>query len=279
MSNSNFLSYVLVGVGAAAVTGVSTYFVTKRIVTKKCKEKYENELSNQLNQCRAYYKANGEKISLSDTIPEAKDVEYETEESAKEDNGIEKIVVSDTKITGTAPKKTASEIAQENAVVSYHKMYGEPTLNDLWDDEPEDAEDQIVDEPKGPYLIKQAEYYREEGYDCANMTDEFILFTGDFIRDEDGNKEYIEILYHPDDDRVVKSAEAAMLLGQEWRHRFGDNTYDPETGDGYDYDADKVCVRNNAVHTDYCILRDDRMYKCAIAGLEPGDPFDYDSVR
>lgn len=268
------LNYVLVGVGSAAVATTATYFTTRYLVKKSLKEKYEDDLANQLNQCRAYYSSKLKKLNGEEIKPEVDDVYYETEEEAKEENNIGTGVI----ITDPNEKKRASEIVQENTV-SYHKMYGEATGDPLWDEDDIMIEKILDDEPKGPYLIKQAEYYREEGYDCANVTDEFILFTGDFIRHEDGEKEYIEILYSPGEDRVVKSAEAAMLLGQEWRHRFGDDTFDPETGDGYDYDADKVCVRNNSVHTDYCIIRDDRMYKCAIAGCEPGDSFDYDSVR
>lgn len=265
------LNYILVGVGSAVAASAGTYFITKKIVSGKCKDKYEAAMALQLNECRNYYRA--KLLQVNTDLQAPKEVEYDSKEEAQKDNDVDDIVVTDTS------KKTASEIMQEKEVVSYHKMYGEPKLEDLWSDDDDEDEDPLDDEPKGPYLIKQAEYYREEGYDCANMTDEFILFTGDFTKTADGEKEYIQVLYSPGEDRVVKSAEAAMLLGQEWRNRFGDDTFDPETGDGYDYEADKVCVRNNSVHTDYCIIRDDRMYKCAILGLEPGDPFDYDTVR
>lgn len=286
------LGYIITGVLSAAVAGGTTYFVTKNVVSKRLKEKYEEDLANQLNACRQYHK---EKL-----IKNLKDLEkeYDSKEAAKED------IKEDEKLVITNPEKkvTAKDVVNEQAVRDYHKMYGAPTVETLFDDD-DDSEEEDYFKRSGPYLIRRSDYFNEDLNTENNYYDkvELMLFTGDFIKHADGEKEYLEIMYadgranekfdedgniipiKPDEDpyyqRVIPSSELAAILGQEWRHHFGDDTYDSETGDGYDYDENEVYVRNDDLKTDFSIIRDDRMYKCVIEGLNPGDNFDYSKVR
>ena len=46
-----YLGYIVTGLLSAAVAGGVSYFVTKRVVSKQLKEKYENSLAEQLNAC------------------------------------------------------------------------------------------------------------------------------------------------------------------------------------------------------------------------------------
>lgn len=288
---SKILGYVLVGLGSAVVAGTGTWYVTQRVVKKKVKEKYEADLAYQLNCCREYYKR---KIHENDEeledIPDDDEVEeYDSVEEAEVDNDIDGLVVRK-----EGEKRRASEIAQENEVKNYHKMYGEPTVETLFDDDDDDYTPEIVT-PSGPYCIRKSVFYKEdEGFDMIEDYDqvEVLLFTEDFVRKDDGEKEYLEILYcngylnerrdedgnlipiksdDPWRERVIKSSEAAAIFGQEWRTSFGDYRFN--------YDENEVCVRNDKLKTDFIIIREHNMYKVAIEGLEPGDPFDYDKVR
>lgn len=300
---SKILGYVLVGLGSAAVAGGATWYITRRVVSKKtkeeCKEKYEQDLAFQLNACRDYYKRkiHAEDVELND-FPEDEIVEeYDSKEEAETANNIDGIIVRD-----EGSKKRASEIAQEMEVQNYHKMYGEPTVDMIFD---EDSDDDLPEVPTRttPYCIRKSVFYKEdEGFDEIEdyQTVEILLFTEDFIRKDDGEKEYLEIFYcngYADDhrdaegnlipitendpwrERVIKSSEAAAIFGQEWRRHIGDDTWDPSTRDGFDYDANEVCVRNPALKTDFIICREHNMYKVAVEGLDPGEPFDYDKIR
>ena len=300
---SKLLGYVLVGLGSAAITGGATWYITRRVVSKKvkdeCKVKYESDLASQLNACRDYYKRKIHEADVECTeFPEdGEDVKtYDSKEEAETKNDINGVV-----IRGEGWKKRASEIAQEMEVQNYHKMYGEPTVKAIFD---EDDDDDLPDiKPTAPYCIRKSVFYKEdEGFDEVEdyAVVELLYFTEDFIRKPDGEKEYLEIIYcngYADDhrdaegniipitvddpwrERVIKPAEVAAILGQDWRNHFGDDTWDPSTRDGFDYDANEVCVRNNALKTDFIIIREHSMFKVAIEGLEPGDPYDYDKIR
>ena len=287
-----YLGYIVTGLLSAAVAGGASYFVTKRVVSKQLKEKYENSLAEQLNACREYYNTKNFQNNLAEIkkIYEDQNKEYDSEEEAKEDiHKKSKLVISDPE------KKKAGDVIDEQAMKEYHKMYGTPTVETLFDDEDDDDEFEEMLKKTGPYLIKRATYFNEideesKPYDKV----ELILFTGDFIRKEDGEKEYLEIMYadgianerfdengdlipinpktEPYYERVLKSAEIAAALGVDWRHHIGDD-------EDYDYDENEVFVRNDNLKTDFSIIRDDRMYKCVVAGLEPGDDFNYDEVR
>lgn len=302
------LGYILTGVLSAAAAGTATYFVTKDRVTKKLTAQFNEDLASQLNSCREYY-INKNKKFVEDVAKEVikeEIKEYDSEEEAKEDisKGSD-LVITDvaTSDNPTKTKLSASDLMDEMVIKDYHKMYGAPTVETVFDED----EDQNLEDikPKGPYLIRRAEYFNDIEDSDGEFKDydkvEMILFTGDFIRNKDGEKEYLEILYsegrtndkyddegyiiaiQPDKEpyyeRVIKSAEAAAILGQEWRHHFGDNSCDKETGKGLDYDRNEVFVRNPDLETDFYIIRDDRMYKCVIGDKEPGDNFDYSNVR
>ena len=300
---SKILGYVLVGLGSAALTGGATFYITQRVVKKKCKEKYEADLSWQLNCCRDYYKKKIKDISNGDPCKESKPEdkvapndevveEYDSIEEAEAKNNINGVVVRNEKTY----KIRASEIAQEVEVHNYHKMYGEPTVDVVIDDDEEDEVDIPIIEPEGPHCIRKEVFWdNEDGNDLV----EIHLYTGDFVRNEDGEKEYLEIFYcngylndkrdedgnliysldDPWRERVIKSSEAAAMFGDEWRKWIGNGEWDSVNEYGFDYDKNEVCIKNDLIHTDFIITRVDEMYKVAIEGKKPGDPFDYDKVR
>ena len=301
---SKILGYVLVGLGSAAITGGATWYITRKIEKKKSDERcadIESHFAWQLNQCRDYYKRkiHSEEtdkpeepcndVPLEDTIVET----YDSVEEAEVENDIKGVVVREEKTY----KARASEIAQEMEVQNYHKMYGEPTVETLFDDEPEEEEPVKDEHHNGPYCILKDDFWdNEDGHELV----EIHLYTGDFIRKEDGEKEYLEIFYcngylndrrdedgnlipisldDPWRDRVIKSSEAAAIFGTEWRKWIGNDEWDSVNQYGFDYDNQDVCIRNDKLKVDFIINRIDSMYKCAIEGKEPGDPFDYDSIR
>lgn len=294
---SKILGYVLVGLGAAAVSGGTTFYITQKIVKKKCKEKYEQDLAMQLNGCREYYKRkihNEEVKCVNEPAPEDdEDIveEYSNEEEAKSENDIDELVIRDEKTY----KIRASEIAQNMEVKSYHRMYGEPTVDMVINEDEDD--DLPVIEPEGPHCIRSSVFWdNEDGHDLV----EIHVYTGDFIRKEDGEKEWIEVIYcngylndkrdengniiplksdDPWRERVLKSSEAAAILGDDWRKWMGNDEWEPVNEYGFDYTKDEACVKNNLLNTDFIINRINEMYKVAIEGKEPGDPFDYDSIR
>lgn len=294
---SKILGYVLVGLGSAAVASGATYFVTRRVVSKSCKQKYEKDLANQLNGCRQYYKRKISAIKNGDEAPaeepESTEVEvYDTVEEAEQDNDIDGIVVRDE----NSSKRRASEIAQEIAVQNYHKMYGEPTVDTIFDDD--DEPDDLPEIPnKGPHCV-----LKEEGWDNDKRYEqvEIHLYTGDFIRKDDGEKEYLEIFYcngylldkrdengnpipisldDPWRERVIKSSEAAAIFGDEWRKWIGNDEWDEVNKYGFDYEPQEACICNDDLKTYFFITRMDEMYKVVIEGKEPGEPFNYDSIR
>lgn len=286
--SKSILGIVIGAVVGAAVGAGGSYLLTKRY----CKKKYEEDLSNQLTECRKYYKMKYKNF-IKDTI---EDKEFDSEDEAKEilDKPDEELVITDPTV-----KQTASEIAQEKAVIDYHKKFGEPTI-DIFEEEDDDFDPlNPIPIQEGPHCIRRAEALDNPwGYDQVSI----VMFTGDFKRLEDGEKLYLEILYSegytndrvdengdlfiedPEKDpyyeKVITSANAAAILGTDWRKNIGDDSYDPDDKYpiGYDYDNDECFIINHSQKIIFHILRDDRMYKCIIKDCEPGDPFDYDEV-
>lgn len=289
------MSKALFGIGCGligvAVGAVSSYFITKTVVSKKLDDKWNAAIAEQLMMQGNYYR----KI-LGET---AKDKEYSDEEEVKPE--LEK---PDEKIVLTDPKKRASEIAQDMSIVDYHKKFGTATMNMFDDDEDSwDLSSKPLPISETPYCIRRAIYFDEVPEELREHDKvELVLFTGDFIRKADGEKEYLKILwsenttndkfdkdgnmilYEEDKDpyfkRVITSAEAAAILGPDWEKNIGDDNWDSSDDYpiGFDYDSDEVCVRNEVLKVDFHITRDDRMFKCVIKGMSPGDDFDYSEV-
>ena len=292
---SNLWKYLAIGIGSAAVAGLGTYFGCRYHYTKKIKKlhaEYNDILGEKLTEQRNYYISKARSKDLAEEVKEAvKEVEMTPEEAVESvDDG--KPVIYD----GT--KKRASEIVQENTVredaqikTSYHTMYGGPTIDPLFDPD-EDIMDRLENDPnphdmiQRPYLISRDTFYKDDldnAMDYAQI--EMMYFIGDCEKDADGNINYLPVLYsngrvdgYTDitndgrfEERCLKADEIAEVLGQEWKTAFGSGEYG--------YDENECMVRNDALKTEFIIIRDDRMYKCVIADCEPGDPFDYSQVR
>lgn len=291
---------VFFGVGCVAVGFGAGYFVSHEISKRReqsIRDYYMEELSKQNNGLREYYKKKlaEESKKLAEVVGDiTKDTEL-TEDEAKDlivepDDGDKEVNIY--------KGKRASEPAKDKVVEEYHKMYGEPKIEkDPWDCEPVDDDFMNLANPhdaiQRPYLVKRAEALGDEGdYRSDYKQYQLIWFVDDVEKGPDGEFEHVPVLYaegercdvsfvndDPYHERTIKKEEAMLILGHEWKDHFGDDTFDDETGDGYDYDANECVVRNDALKAYFWIQREQSMYKVVIAGLEPGDPFDYSKVR
>ena len=298
------LKYVLTGVGSAIVAAGVTYGVCRHVYKKKetdLRESLSDAYGKQLSDQRTYYikKIKGEVPATKEEIAKA------TEELMKptemtEDEAKEIIDTPDVVVYRTPDKKMrASEIAQEKVVEEYHRMYGDASIIDDCDFDPDDLpdldeEDEFEYTGALPLLVRRAEANGDlMSFRPTYKQYQLLYFVEDVEKDADGDFQHVPVLYcegerisdkvddenDPYRDRVMKRAEIKEVLGHIWKDHFGDDTYDEDTDTGYDYDTNEVIVRNDKLKAYFWIQREHSMYKCAIAGLAPGDNFDYSTVR
>ena len=277
-----YLGYILTGVISAAAAATGSYFVTRHVTTKKLRDKYEQSTAEQLNQCREYYKTRIRRLGAdartcimaeTEKVMTEADVKSEVEEAKSEKD----LVITDPSVK-QEPRLTESESNNP-----YHKMYGAtegeapeaPVITDVGDDPSIYARER-------PYLITRSQFY-DEYTDYKKVS--LMYFIGDVKRNESGDITYVPVLYSegrtdisvigPDDqefeERCIKLDEIDNLIGSEWKSHFSDVDFG--------YDNNEVLVANDKLKTCFSILRDERMYKVVIAGLDAGDEFDYSEVR
>jgi hypothetical protein len=238
--------------------------------------------------CRAYYNDKIKRMSRDTNmvIDACRDQEMSEEAIQEIVEKPEDLVITDTGVKVTTPEPVKSSEADEPKT-SYHKMYGDDknmvqTIIPAVQDEPE------VYAREQPYLIRRTQFYDE--YDDYKKV-QLMYFIGDVTKTESGDLTYVPVVHSEGimdkeavgsdsnewEDRAIKLDEIERVIGHEWQSHIGDDSYNGTTG--YDYDINEAYVANDKLKTCFAILRDERMYKVVIAGLEPGDEFDYSKVR
>lgn len=301
--------YVLTGVGSAVVAAGVTYGVCRHISKKReteLRESLSEAYGKQLSDQRVYYlkKIKGEVPSTKEDIAKATEEIMKPQEMTEEE--VKEIIEHPEVVVYKGPDKDkykgmrASEIAQAQVVEEYHHMYGDASVIEDCDFDPDDLPDLDKEEEylypmaSKPLLVRRG----EATGDLPILRPQYkqyqlLYFVEDVEKDADGDIQHVPVMYcegerisdkvddenDPYRDRVMKRAEIEAVLGHLWKEHFGDDTYDEDTGCGFDYDANEVVVRNDGLKAYFWIQREHNMYKCAILGLEPGAEFDYSTVR
>ena len=241
------------GIIGVALGGAATYF----FCNKTFKEKYKDLVRKSVDDTRDHYegiiaKIKGEEKTLDEVVVEALEEAKDKLPSVSEYGDIPTVDI---------PKTDYASIIKKHYNV------------DAPGDEDTPVEGRIPVR-KEPFVISHAAYI---GDDPAMEHDDYEKielnwYTKDYIYDEVTDEERnIEIIYSVDEDETYGPLKQIKCLGMDWKNYVGYNNRDDEDDLGYDYN--EVCVRNDALKTDYIIYKSDTSYKEDILGIS-GD-YDY----
>lgn len=243
----------LVGGGAALVSGVATYFVTKRKLEGKLRLEYAEMARQEIEQSQAYMRFVREKPDPADILAAHEDSAEAasiTQKYAGIEPSEERIIEVKTE-DGRTVKIDLDQQETAREIVNAFSEGDDPTApKNGWDYETEVARRSA----EVPYVISEEEFF--ENADEKEQVS-FTYFEGDGVLVDEQDKPV------GDDDHVNSLVGADNLL------RFGQGTKD----------KNMVHVRNDKLDMEFEIARSKGKYSVEVLGFDDEDSLQHSGRR
>lgn len=254
---------VITGLVSAAVTGVVTWFVTKKVVEKREYYKSIDLVDDALAEQKTYLENKFRANQITGTSEES--IKPEETEKPKEEPEQKSESVTDVPLI----ENVNIEHTDYHSIVKTHY--------DIPEEFAEKSEPPITKKDTNkPILISYGQYME---YGAPRRID-LTYYVSDYTLNPDGSRTPCPIIYCPDEDRAWTESEIMTKLGYEWRTAFKDDNdegYDARYGD-LEYDEDEVIVADRVNGLAYYIAREHKFYKVDILEMDEDAPYDYDEV-